>query len=167
MKPSKLGAVAIRCIHHITMFSAWISSGIVLIIILLVVANVIGRYVFRNPVRGTVEMVELLTVALVFFILAYTEHKKGHVTVEVVVSRLPRRVQAVLGYIAGVFAVVFVAVICWQGVLLVLSRIFPLIETSQTLSIPIFPFLICLVLGSFVFTLELLISCFHPLPPKE
>jgi hypothetical protein len=44
---------------------AWIGAGGLAIMVLVVVANVVGRYLFRKPLLGAVEMVGLLTVVVV------------------------------------------------------------------------------------------------------
>lgn len=138
----------------------YLSIALISVIILLVVANVVGRYFFRKPVLGHVELVQLLSVALVFFILAYTEYKGGHIKVDLVVRLLSRRIRAILGAITGILTLAFAVLMCWRGITLATANITPIYTRSEALSIPIAPFMFCLALGSFLFSLELIISFF-------
>ena len=59
---------------------------------LLVVANVAGRYLFNKPVTGTLEITESLLVLTIFLSLALTQYDGGHIRVNLVTRRLPEAV---------------------------------------------------------------------------
>jgi TRAP-type C4-dicarboxylate transport system permease small subunit len=159
--------VAAKVIHNTTKYLMWIGVAIICIIILLVVANVIGRYGFRNPLLGHVETVQLLSVALVFFIMAYTECIDGHIKVNLVTRLLSKRVQRILGVITTFLGVVFAAVMCYRGVVYGFANIFPLLTQTEALFIPYAPFVFCLALGSLLLALALLINCLRYIYPSN
>ena len=51
-----------KILNAITAGVSWVGAGALVLMVLIVVANVVGRYLFRKPVLGAVEMVGLLTV---------------------------------------------------------------------------------------------------------
>ena len=58
-------------IHRVAQFLNSIGTAIILGLLVLVNADVVGRNLFDQPVRGTTEMVTLLIVAVVFLQLPY------------------------------------------------------------------------------------------------
>ncbi len=164
---NRLLDIATKVIHRISTYLIWIGVALISVIILLVVGNVIGRYGFRHPVLGHVEAVQLLSVALVFFIMAYTEYKNGHIKVNVVTRLLSRRVQTILGLITCLITTTFAALMCWQGMVRGFENVFPLLTQTEALFIPYAPFAFCIALGSLLFTLELLIHCLRYIYPAN
>jgi TRAP-type C4-dicarboxylate transport system permease small subunit len=77
-----------------------ISSAATLLMMLLVVANIIGRYLFNKPVTGTLEFTESLLVLIIFCSVALTQYDGGHIRVNLVTRRLPKRVQRIFTVIA-------------------------------------------------------------------
>ncbi|MBT3371067.1 MAG: TRAP transporter small permease [Rhodospirillaceae bacterium] len=60
-----------------------------------VVAEVIGRYVFNSPLPGHLEGAELLLPMIVFFGVSYVQARDGHVGMTFVVDALPKKVRRV------------------------------------------------------------------------
>jgi len=164
MKNAKLFQTIANGVHALVRVLTWIASGALGIMILFVVANILSRFLFKKPLPGTIEIIELVAVVIVFFSVAYTESKRAHIYVELVVSKLSRRTQAVLASMMYILAAVFFAVMGWRGGVLAWSYLVPRIRETYVLSIPIAPFLFVIALGSFVLALETLIHVFQPLP---
>lgn len=141
---------------------AWIGAGALVVMILIVVSNVVGRYLFRQPLLGTVEMVGLLTVIAVFCVLAFTESERAHIIIDIVVSRLHGRVKAILASIMCFLGAAFFITMGWQGGNLMWSNLFPTIRATGVLSIPFAPFLFIMAFGCVLFGLELLIHTLNP-----
>ena len=166
-KDTKQLDAAIKIMQHICGYTAWISIAVMIFVVFCVVANVVGRYILRQPIVGTVELVQILAVIIVFFVLAYTELKGSHVSVDLLVSRLPRRAQAILGFIMSLLSAVLAGFIFWQGLSMGLRDLFPVPVTTVTLSIPTAPFLFAMSFGSLLFALALLIRSLRYLLPQE
>jgi TRAP-type C4-dicarboxylate transport system permease small subunit len=154
-------------IHAISRGLAWISACAAIIMMLVIVVNVVGRFLLRKPLPGTIEIVEMLTSALIFFALAYTEHLRRHIHVELIVDRFPRRVRAVLASVMYFISGVFFLVMAWQGGLLIIESVTPLVTASHVLSIPEAPFLFAVAFGSLLLGIELLMHVLRPLPPES
>ena len=76
--------------------------------------NVVGRKLFNSPIAGTVEMTELCMGLIVFFGIAYTTHKRAHVSVDILTSHLPGRVRYALDLFGEFASTLFAAAICWR-----------------------------------------------------
>ena len=91
---------------------ALLGGLLLLLLALLTVVSVLGRYLFGAPIRGDIEIVSLLTAVAVSLFLPYCQLEKGNVIVDVFTERAPRAVRAgldalgslLLGAVAVVFA---------------------------------------------------------------
>jgi TRAP-type C4-dicarboxylate transport system permease small subunit len=92
-----------------------IGMGAILIMMIVVSLNVIGRAFFRAPVFGTVEIVELAGVIFVSFILAYTQLQGENIIVNIVVEKSPPRLHAIINSFTQFLSLVIVAALVWTG----------------------------------------------------
>jgi TRAP-type C4-dicarboxylate transport system permease small subunit len=77
-----------------------ISAISTFVMMVLVVANVGGRYLFNRPVTGTLEVTESLLVLIIFLSVALTQYDGGHIRVNIVTRRLPPRAARVFTVIS-------------------------------------------------------------------
>jgi TRAP-type C4-dicarboxylate transport system permease small subunit len=146
---------------------AWIGSGALSMMVLIIVGNVVGRYLFKKPVLGAVEMVGLLTVVVVFCVLAFTESKRAHIVVDIIISRLRGSTKAILASVMCFLGAVFFIIMGWQGWDLMWSNLFPNVRTTGVLSIPFAPFMFIMAFGCVLFGLELLIHSLSSLRSEK
>ncbi len=156
-----------KILDAITAGASWVGAGALVVMILIVVANVAGRYLLRKPVLGAVEMVGLLTVVVVFCVLAFTEAKGAHIVVDILVSRLHGRTKAILASIMSFLGAVFFILMGWQGWDLMLSNLSPFVRATGVLSIPFAPFMLIMAIGCVLFGLELLVHVFNPVSERK
>ena len=142
-----------RSAHFIEKFSyptsriVNIVGAIVLAIMMfLVAADVTLRYIFNSPIRGSVELVELMMIVVVFLAVAYTASQKGHVSIELVVSRFPQRVQAILDVFTSLLSLGFIVLVIWRSIVRG-HTMWADHHVTIVLSIPIFPFLYIIAFG--------------------
>ena len=167
MKPGKMAGLVTGGNDAIIKLLSWLACGLVFIMALVVFGNVVGRYFLNKPLLGTVELAELMMVVIAFFSIPYTEKVWGHVRVDVVISRLSRRTQAILASIAFFISTGTFAVISYKAIVNAIYYAHHLLEATSVLFIPIAPFMSVMALGCLVLTLKLLAHLFHPLPPEE
>ena len=161
MKPSKvLSSIAGGIDTTIRSLSA-VACIVIGIMALLVVSNVLGRFLFNQPLLGIVELVEMMMVIIGFFAIAYTAIDRGHVRVDLVISRLSRRTQAILGSIAFLLSAGIFAIITYQGSVNTIYYAQHLKEASTVLSVPFAPFRFVMALGCLLLCLRLLVDVFH------
>ena len=87
-----------RMLHAFGLLAA-VSTFVMMV---LVVINVIGRYLFNTPVTGTLEITESLLVIIILMALALTQFHDGHIRVTILTRRMPPP----LAYAAGIFALI-------------------------------------------------------------
>jgi len=138
-------------------FSKWLNwvAGVGLVGMLgLVVADVVGIKLFKHPIPGAIEIIAFLGVVVTAFAIAYTQALRGHIQVEFVVMRLPRRVQAAAASFVLLLGLALFAVLAWRSY--EFGRVLQVTgEVSMTQGIPFYPFVqalafccipVCLVL---------------------
>jgi len=83
---------------------------------LLTVVDAIGRYLIRSPLVGAAEMVGLEQLFVISFAIVYTWVLKGHITIDIVCSKFPQKVQALLDGITRLVTVGLLAYVVLQMV---------------------------------------------------
>jgi TRAP-type C4-dicarboxylate transport system permease small subunit len=120
---------------------ALLGGWLLLLVALVTAADALLRKFASRPIPGTFEATELLLAAIIFFAMPYTGLTDGHVSVDIVTSRLPVRAQyAILGINALVCAVVL-GFVAWQMGLLA-AEYARTARTTITARIPVVPFIV-------------------------
>ncbi|MDY7038077.1 MAG: TRAP transporter small permease [Thermodesulfobacteriota bacterium] len=129
---------------------------------ILTTIDVCLRYLLARPIRGTYEVTEFMLCVLVFFGLAYTAVRKGHVSVSLVVSRLPRRARSIVDSITHFLSMGLICIMAWRGFMQ--AKIYWHQNlTSAILHVPVFPFLCVVAFGCAMLFLILLADFFESL----
>jgi C4-dicarboxylate transporter DctM subunit len=123
---------------------------------LLTAADVILRYVFDSPITGSYELSEFMMAILVSSGLAYTAWHRGHINVDLLISRTGPRSQAVVNSITSLLGVGFFVLMAWRMILYA-QKIRVDGYTSQSLAIPIYPFVYFAGIGCVILVLVLFI----------
>lgn len=95
-----------------------VAAGFFIILMMIhVCADIIGKFVFNFPIEGTLEIVSgYYMVGVIFFPLAYVSHHEGHIKVELFTQHMRPRPLAWLEAVIGIIGFVFMAWFCWQAV---------------------------------------------------
>lgn len=80
---------------------------------LLTVVDATGRYIFNRPVTGSVELVELLMVAVIFTSIPLMTRSRGHIVVDSFSHLFPARVQRVQDYAAAFISLMVSGFLAW------------------------------------------------------
>ncbi len=110
----KPAGAAVRLLNQVSWGASVLAIATLLAMMLLTVADVFMRYVFRNPILGTVELIEYLIVAAGFLGVAWCTFKRGHLKVGVIMDRMPPRVQAITDSVTLFLGMTVVPLIPWQ-----------------------------------------------------
>lgn len=130
--------------------------GIMVLLVVSIVIRLLG-----HAVTGSYELVELFIVVTVVFALGYTAMNKGHIVIDILVSRFPQRVQAIIDSFNTTVTACYVAVLIWASIKILGDRWVK--EQTLVSHIPYFPFRFVWVFGWFLFCLILLIDLFRAL----
>jgi TRAP-type C4-dicarboxylate transport system permease small subunit len=108
------------CVGRLASLFNGIAAGAVVGMMTLTCLDVLLRF-FRHPIPGTYEIVGMLGAVFVSFSLARTSVDQGHIAVDFLVQRLPKRLRYVVEAInAGICALLF-TVVCRQCVIYALD----------------------------------------------
>ena len=130
-------------------------AGLILVaMVLLTCANIVFR-LFWVPVSGTYELMGFSGALLTAFALAYTQIKKGHIAVDVLVNIFPQKTQRVLSLINNGMCFVFFTLAGWQ-LAIKAANLKTTGEVTETLRIIYYPFTYAVALGCAVLALILL-----------
>jgi len=128
-----------------------------LCMMLICTIDVIGRYFFNTPVTGAFEITEFLVLILIFSFIGYTQSKKAHVSVDLLFTLFPRRLQVVIDLITHTMCLVLMGLITWMSIIKALELI-EVGAVSPNLKIPTYPFVFFLVLGCAVMCIQYLVD---------
>jgi TRAP-type C4-dicarboxylate transport system permease small subunit len=95
----------------------YLAMSVLCLMMLLTVVDVGGRYFFNHPITGTTEICRLMMVIIVFPSLAWAALGRLHVRVDILVTHLPRRVQAVFNAVTLLIALGTYFIITWRSFL--------------------------------------------------
>ena len=128
------------------------------------VADVIGRYFFASPIKGAWELTGFLLICAGPWAMAYCQLKKGHIRVDFIQKRLPEKVQAILTSFACLVGLAAFSAMCWRSILLT-QYYFTITRgnATDTLHIPIYPFALMLAIGAGMLALVLLVDLINSL----
>jgi TRAP-type C4-dicarboxylate transport system permease small subunit len=94
-----------------------VASIATFVMMVLVVANVGGRYLLNAPLTGTLEFTESLLVLIIFLSLALTQYDGGHIRVTLATRRLPKpwaRALTVICMLCGAAFFAWCAYAAWK-----------------------------------------------------
>ncbi|MBM3211991.1 TRAP transporter small permease [Candidatus Poribacteria bacterium] len=151
-----------RTVHRISQVVNSVGIGIIVAMMLLTTVDVSLRYLFNRPILGSVELTEFMMLLVVALGLAYTQLKKGHIFVELIVSRFSSRVQAVIESIGFFLCLVMYLLIVWQAVVQAKVQWVHGVKTGA-LMIPKYPFYFILAFGCLLLCLVFLIDLIESL----
>jgi TRAP-type C4-dicarboxylate transport system permease small subunit len=112
----------------------YVATGFMIVLMMLTVVDVFLRYFFNAPITGTTEISRLLMIIIVFPALGWAAIDRAHIRVDLIVSRIPARLQAIFGSITFLFALVTYVIITWRSFLeaVVVNRQTSLLHLSFT-----------------------------------
>jgi len=121
----------------------------------LVLANIIMRNVFKQPILGTVEIVGLMVATGLGLALAHCEMVDGHIGMDLNLDKfLSQGMQKVIEIVMYLISLSFWAVVVWR-VFVYGSTSYMNGRVTSTASIPIFPFIFILGFSMFCLCMAL------------
>ena len=139
-----------------------IAMGLLPVMMLLTVADVFLRRFLGSPIKGTVELTEFALGIVVFLALAQCAVERGHVVVDVLVSRFPQRTRASIDAIMVFFSAGMSGLISWR-LFLYAMRVQYMGEVSASLGIWLWPFVFIAGVGFILLSVVYLIQLVYAL----
>jgi tripartite ATP-independent transporter DctM subunit len=140
----------IRMLDKVGVFSRWTNIfGLAALFCMVVVTfiDVFMRYIFSQPIKGVLEITEVMMICAVFLAVAHTQNEKGHISIDVITARLTPKAQVVMEFITNLLGVGIFSIATWR---ILAQTIFFIQEHrlhSQYIQIPSGPFAAVVFLG--------------------
>jgi len=132
-----------------------IGSILILVAMLLTVADVIGRRFLNHPVPGSYEISSMILVIVVFSTVTYCQLLKGHVSIDILVSRLDQKKQDIINIFVYIIFLVVIAILTWRLYIFAVET-FHKNEVSGTILLPVYPFVFIAAIGCTLLSLVVL-----------
>ena len=98
----------IKLIEKVTdVLSGYLQAGIIFFLMVMLLVEVLTRYILRSPLSIAEEMGGYLLVSITFMGLAYTWKERGHVRVTLIYSRLPEKAARTIRFVTLIMATAF------------------------------------------------------------
>jgi TRAP-type C4-dicarboxylate transport system permease small subunit len=155
-----------KAIHAFELFLNYVSVLMLSIMVLLGTADVIARYVFNHPIRGSLELQSILMAGAVFLIIGYVQAEKSNITLDMVINRYHGRTRIVADIVVLMFTFCLFVLIAWQSFSLALKdrEYGRLIENVY---LPVYPFELLLTFGAVMVCLECLVQLARTIARRE
>ena len=141
-----------KIISRICSFIAAIAA---VFLVLLTVGDVLMRFLFSKPILGSFELTEYLLVVIVFLAIPWATMRGNNVRVELITVRLRKKTQNVLYGISCFLSLLLTALIAWYTIPQA-KYAYELMEKSDMLDIPTYPFYFLIAVGFFILTIILI-----------
>ena len=126
---------------------------------LFTMSEIIGRYLFNRPIKGHVEIVELVMAGVIFLGIAFTQKVGGHPRMELLLTRVVKgRLRLIVESSTLLLALfVFAIIVVWS---LEASVVYSLKmgDSTPLLLWPTWPSKLCIPVGCFILCLRLVIE---------
>ena len=141
-------------------------GGIFLVgMIVLTCANILSRLIWV-PITGTFEMMGFFGAIVTAFALGYTQVKKGHIAVDVLVNRFSDGTKKVLSIINNTLCCLFFLVAAWQ-ISVKATTLMKTGEVTETLQVIYYPFTYAVAFGCLVLSLTLITDIIREIIPEK
>lgn len=138
--------------YYLAKFFSWS----IVFLVLTLVYEVIMRYIFKNPTQWSYDVTYMINSMFVVFGYAYTHQIEGHVRIDLIKTKLSKRLQALLD-------ILFSLLLLFPSCLLMIRVMVPHLQMSWGLKEramtgtwlpPVYPFKTWILLGIILFTLQ-------------
>jgi TRAP-type transport system small permease protein len=166
MSTKRWTQTALKSFSSLTRVSAWIGYIATAFIVLIVFADVFGRFLLNKPLNGSFELVEQTMAVLSGIAIMYTTIKRGHVSIDLLFDRFSRRTRIILQSIFSFLGFVIWVVLAYQ----VYLRTMVFLKSNQTtgvLPLSPAPFLFIFIAAVLLCGLGLLIQALQPGTSEE
>jgi TRAP-type C4-dicarboxylate transport system permease small subunit len=126
-----------------------------MVMMLMVVANIVGRIFFRKPIMGTLEVAGFCGVIVVAFAVAFAQREGRNIYVDLVVQRFSTGLRAIIDSFTYLLSMVAVGIVAW-AVFASAVEAYMDQDITLTLSVATYPFRFTWALGLLILFLFLI-----------
>lgn len=138
-----------------------------MLMMLVVVFDVVARFVFNAPIEGIYEAVELMMAVVYCYGIAYAQRGHKHISVRLFVEKMPQKAANVVKLVVSLLCLALCILITWQSFVKAAATT----ATGETTysgigtfgHVPIGPFVYITTVACIAFSLELFMDCVNAL----
>ena len=134
-----------------------IALGMLLGMMFLGTGDVLGRYLFNNPIKGAMEGSQLLMAGVALLCWGYTQASKSHIRINLLIDRYPQRIQKVMALIGLTLTIIIFGLITWQSTIIAIEAL-EQHRMLDNINLPLFPFKFMVPIGAMLLCLESIIQ---------
>ena len=132
----------------------WMAGVFLVAMVILTCTDIFLRLSWK-PITGSVELVAFFSAIVTAFALGYTQSRRGHISVDVLINLFPERVRKGLNILNSAVCSVFFLVVAWR-----IAKWSMIVwksgEITETLRIIYYPFSYGVALGCIILALVFL-----------
>ena len=147
-----------RIFESLTAFCGIVAEVLVIILVLLVMGEIIGRSFFNHPIPGQIETATLTLVAIVYLAVSYTQMQEGHIRVDVFITRITGAKREFLEAFILIIALVTVLMMLWATGVRALGSVQGGEFISGIINFPVWPGRCTVVFGLLLLSLTLAVQ---------
>jgi len=126
-------------------------SGILLMVIVIsIMREVIGRYLFNSQTPLALELSSYLLVAIVYIGAGWVALVDGHIRIDIIYERIKGTAKNVLDIIIYLIILFYCAILTWQSWELAYYSLARNIQSAQAMMWPLFPSQILVPIGALI-----------------
>jgi len=114
-----------------------------------VLYDVLFRYIFAKPLGWAVDFGELVMLPIIYLPAAYISKERGHVSIDVLINRLPARAKRVFEIFGSLMGICFSALLGWQAVI-IFCDVYIRNTVTMMGKLPVYPAAMFFVIGVFL-----------------
>jgi len=93
----------------------WASAVLILLLMMVIVGDIGGRFFFNSPLAGTPELAKISIVAILFLGLTKTLKMGRHIRGSALAARLSPKYVQIIDIMANVFGFILFALLCYSS----------------------------------------------------
>ena len=138
----------------------YIGIGACFCMVFITVRHTLGRYAFNDPLRGNAELNGVFLLILVFMVIAFTQMRRGHIEMGILVDRFSTRIREIIACIINILVLIFLFWATWYTGLQATKQIV-VGNVFKITYIPYYPFLFLISFCWATFILTVSIQLYH------
>jgi C4-dicarboxylate transporter DctQ subunit len=146
--------------RYFSMLERQFLGGTILFTSLLLLVNVVMRYIFNHAIYWAEELVRYLMVWVIFVGGSQVAKHEGHITVDIVYRAVGPKAKVILDYIVNVVAIVFCLVLTYYSYRQMM-RVYSSQQISPALELPMWLPYLSIPLGSFLMAIRYVTHLFN------
>jgi len=153
-----MGTLLSRVINRLTWLAELLAEVGLALLLLIVLHEVVVRYVFNSPTLYSVELSEYLLVLVVFLSIGWVLREDRHVAVTFIVDRLPKKMRLGVNVLTSLVTMAFLWVLVWKGGKTAITAFTGGYHSSSLLNFPMWVPYALIPLGALILGLQYIVK---------